>query len=121
VKLGRDDSPLRGTIALYQLDQTNVVKRDPVNSGFSRVIGAQRNRGIEIAGRARLAPWATLSARCGYIDATARRSLDGDVGNRPCNVPGHIASGELLLDGAAPPRGPVCDQCICRSDKPDRG
>ncbi|MBX9815263.1 MAG: TonB-dependent siderophore receptor [Sphingomonas sp.] len=100
VKLGRDGAPLHGTVAIYQLDQTNVVQSDPGNPGFSRVIGAQRNRGVEIEGSARLAPWVTLSAGYSYIDAKVRRSLNGDVGNRAYNVPEHVASGELLLDGA---------------------
>jgi iron complex outermembrane receptor protein len=100
VKLGRDDAPVHGTIAVYQLDQTNVVQSDPGNPGFSRVIGAQRNRGVELAGTARLAPWATLSVGYSYIDAKIRRSLNGDTGNRAYNVPEHVASGELLLDGA---------------------
>ncbi|NJK28690.1 MAG: TonB-dependent siderophore receptor [Acaryochloris sp. SU_5_25] len=83
---------LAATLAAYQITKTNVITTDPNIPGFSIQVGEQRNRGLEFDLVGRVAPGLNLIATYAYIDAKITENNDGNVGNRPANVPEHTAS-----------------------------
>jgi iron complex outermembrane recepter protein len=95
------DSALGGTLALFELRQTNIVNGDPNNPGFSIVSGEQRHRGVEIEGRWRATAAVEMRAAWSHLDARIVRSENGDQGQRPVNVPRNAASLLAFVTGAA--------------------
>ncbi|WP_295473816.1 TonB-dependent siderophore receptor [uncultured Pseudomonas sp.] len=86
------------TFALYDLKRQNVTTTDPNNSGFSVQVGEQRHRGAEVELHGRLTEKLDLIATYSYIDAEITKSNDGFQGNRPVQVPEHMANAWLRYD-----------------------
>ena len=84
------------TLAAFDLIKTNVLTAERNSSGattgFNVAEGKQRSRGIEAEARLKLgAHWDVLGSYT-YTKAQIMRSNDGNQGNRPANVPEHMAS-----------------------------
>lgn len=94
------DGRLEATIAAYRIDQTNVVNSDPTNPGFSVLVGEQRHTGVELEGAWTITDTVELRGSYSFIDAEITRSLNGDAGFRPLNVPDDSAYLLALVDGA---------------------
>lgn len=83
------------TVAAYDLTKTNVLTNEIVNgvvSGFSVASGEQKSHGVEAEIKARLDQNWDLIASYTYTAAEITKSTRGDQGNRPANVPKHMAS-----------------------------
>ncbi|BBK41776.1 ligand-gated channel [Allostella vacuolata] len=80
------------TLAAFDLTQTNVATPDPDHTGFSIQAGEVRARGIEIEGKATVAPGLDLVASYTYLDAEVTRDNSGLQGKTPAGVPRHMAS-----------------------------
>ncbi len=83
------------TLAAYDLTKTNVLTQDPGNTAFSVANGEQQSRGIEAEVKAKLDQNWDLIASYTYTKAEITKSNRGDEGNRPANVPKHMASAWL--------------------------
>lgn len=86
------------TLAAYDLTKTNVLTNQVVGgvtTGFSVSSGEQQSRGIEAEVKARLDQHWDLLGSYTYTHAEITKSNNGDQGNRPANVPRHMASGWL--------------------------
>lgn len=86
------------TFALYDLKRQNVTTADPNNTGFNVQVGEQRHRGAEIELHGQLTEKLDLVATYSYIDAEVTKSNDGYQGNRPIQVPEHMANAWLRYD-----------------------
>lgn len=78
------------TAAAYQIDQDNILTRDPVTPSLTVQGGSQRSRGIEVDASLALTNRWNVYAAAAVIDAeyTSLRNATGDLtGNRPVNVP----------------------------------
>ena len=84
------------TLAAYDLTKTNILTRqlnaNGTPTGLSVAEGEQRSRGIEAEAKAKLGEHWDLLASYTYTKAEITRSNDGNQGNRPANVPEHMAS-----------------------------
>lgn len=79
------------TVALFDLTQTNVPKE--VLPNVRRQIGEVNVRGIELEGKMALNDRMNLTAAYSYWDSEIEKDgLTGNEGNRPIQVPEHIAS-----------------------------
>lgn len=86
------------TLAAYELTKTNVLTAELVNgvrTGFSTASGEQRSRGVEAEVKAKLNRNWDLLASYTLTNAEITKSNNGDEGQRPANVPRHMASGWL--------------------------
>jgi iron complex outermembrane receptor protein len=88
-------------VALFDLQQLDIVNGDPQNVGFSVLIGEQQHRGAELEWRSRVIDALQVEASASYLDATIARSNNGDEGLVPLNVPKWSAAGIARLNGAA--------------------
>ncbi len=70
---------LTGTVAVYQVTQTNVATPDPDNFGFSVLDGEQRSRGVELSVAGEILPGWNIQASYAYLDAEVTRSNDPAV------------------------------------------
>lgn len=87
------DGAVRATVAVYDLDKTNVVVADPANPGFSIQVGEQQSRGVELELAASPTPQWSIVASYAYDDAEITQDTNSAiVGNRIVNVPKHTAS-----------------------------
>jgi iron complex outermembrane receptor protein len=96
VKLTALGGRLIGTLAVYQLQKSNVLATDTLNPGFSIAIGKARSRGVELDVNGRLPGGIDLLLSYAYTDAEARsRVLDPNFsfqiepGDRLINIPDH--------------------------------
>lgn len=78
--------------ALYNIEKTNVLTTDPLNTGFQIQTGKVRHRGLELEARGQVTDALSLIAGYSYIDAKVLSSEAGDQGNEPSLVPKHSAS-----------------------------
>jgi len=85
------------SLALYELTQTNIPEPIGDGSGFSRLIGEIRNRGVEVELAADLPLGLRLEGGYSYIDSDIRTEDNPNRGNSNPNVPEHRAS--LWLTG----------------------
>lgn len=95
------ESPNRAfdvTFALYELTRQNVLTEDPNNTDYQIQVGEQRHRGAEVELHGQLTPQLSLIAGYSYIDAEISKSNDGNEGNRPTQVPKHMANVWLRYD-----------------------
>ncbi|HTG39384.1 TonB-dependent siderophore receptor, partial [Sphingomonas sp.] len=74
-KLTLFDGRLNGTLALFQLDKSNVLASDTGNPGFSVAIGRARSRGVELDLNGRLPGGVEMLLSYAYVDAEARSTL----------------------------------------------
>jgi iron complex outermembrane receptor protein len=83
---------MAATLAFYHLTKTNIESDDPDNPGFTRAIGEQRSRGVELDVAGELLPGWRLIASYAYTDAKITEDFGGFKGKRPPNVAFHTAS-----------------------------
>ncbi len=67
------DRRIQATLALFQIDRTNVPTPDPANPLYSLASGEQRSRGIEVDVAGELRPGWKVSASYAYTDADVTR------------------------------------------------
>jgi iron complex outermembrane receptor protein len=94
-RLGRGD----WTLALYDIERTNLLSRDPADPNLFQQIGAQGARGAEVSVRLPLAEAWTLEGSAAVLDAAFGRfdervgtALASRRGNVPVNVPERLAT-----------------------------
>ena len=75
IKMSALAGKLNGTLAVFQLDKTNVLASDTGNPGFSVAIGKARSRGVELDVNGRLPGNVDVLLSYAYIDAEARSTL----------------------------------------------
>lgn len=104
-KLSAFGGRLTGTIALYQLEKSNVLASDANNPGFSVAIGKARSRGMELDLNGRLPGGFDLLMSYAYTDAEARSSVQDpnfsfqvDPGDPLINIPDHNLNVQLARD-----------------------
>ncbi|HSJ77172.1 MAG TPA: TonB-dependent receptor, partial [Erythrobacter sp.] len=93
------DQRVTAQAALFQIDQTNIVNGDPLNPGFSVLVGAQRHRGFEFEVNGRIGEALSVQGGYTFLDAEISSSLNGDEGLSPLNVPRNSAALFATLDG----------------------
>ncbi len=96
VKLTALGGRLTGTLAVYQLDKSNVLATDTLNPGFAVAIGKARSRGVEADVNGSLPGGVDVLLSYAYTDAEARsRVLDPNFsfriepGDPLINIPKH--------------------------------
>ena len=96
VKLAAMGGRLTGTLAVYQLQKSNVLATDTLNPGFAVAIGKARSRGVEADLNGRLPGGVDMLLSYAYTDAEARsRVLDPNFsfqiepGDPLINIPKH--------------------------------
>ncbi len=96
VKLSAFGGRLTGTLAVYQLEKSNVLATDTLNPGFSIAIGKARSRGVELDVNGKLPGDVDVLLSYAYTDAEARsRVLDPNFsfqiepGDPLINIPDH--------------------------------
>ncbi len=83
------------TAAVYQIDQDNILTRDPVTPSLTVQGGSQRSRGFEIDAALAVTDRWTVTPAFSAVDAyyTSLRNATRDLsGNRPINVPARTLS-----------------------------
>lgn len=83
------------TAAIYQIDQDNILTRDPVTPTLTVQGGSQRSRGVELSAVIAVTTQWSVTTAYSYVDAyyTSLRNGTQDLaGNRPINVPAHTFS-----------------------------
>ncbi len=102
VKLTALGGRLNGTVAVFQLDKSNVLASDTNNPGFSVAIGKARSRGVEFDMTGRLPCGLEMLLSYAYIDAEARSNvLDPGFsaqirpGDPLLNIPAHTINVQL--------------------------
>ncbi len=105
-KLSLLDGKLTGTLAVFQMDKTNVLATDTVNIGFLVAIGKARSRGAEVDLTGRLPGNLELRLSYAYVDAEARsavidpNSVQIASGDSLLNIPRHTVNVQLAHDMA---------------------
>ena len=81
-------------LSAYNIDQSNVLTADPApDHPFAQVqTGAVRVRGLEASGVIDLDDGLKAVAAYSYTDGRITADNSGDVGNRPADIPRHMAS-----------------------------
>jgi iron complex outermembrane receptor protein len=105
VKYETPDGNLSGTVALFNMEKTNVLTADPVNAGQTIAIGKAKSKGVEVDLFGRL-PWqSTIMLSYAYTDAYSASDVkDVDfarvvsAGDPLINIPKHNASALLTKD-----------------------
>jgi len=94
------DSRVDWTLALYKIEQDNVLSRDPANPAVTVNNGRISSRGIELAAAWRATRALTVSGNLALLDAQFDTLLEAGgvsrVGNTPPNVP--LRTGNLWVD-----------------------
>lgn len=105
MKFALANGTLNGSIAVFQMDKTNVITADPVNSGFSVAIGEAESKGVEFDLSGELPAQFRFMLSYAYTDAESSTSvLDPDfrkvvqAGDPLINIPEHNASVLLFKD-----------------------
>lgn len=83
------DGRMSAVLAFYDLTKQNVESDDPDNPGFTRAIGEQRSRGIELDVAGEILPGWRVIASYAFIDAEITKDFGGYQGKRPPNVAAH--------------------------------
>jgi len=92
VKAESPDGRLLATLALYQLERTNVVTQGPDSPLSSVQVGEQRSRGLELNVVGEILPGWNIIAGYAYTDAEITDDNQFEEGNRLPNAPEHAAS-----------------------------
>jgi iron complex outermembrane receptor protein len=100
LKQGLPQQRLDWTLALYKIEQSNVLSRDPANPSLTVNNGQLSSRGIELAAAWRAARGLTVSGNAAVLDARFDTLVEAGgvsrVGNLPPNVP--RKTGNLWVD-----------------------
>ncbi|MDF5706904.1 MAG: TonB-dependent siderophore receptor [Nostoc sp. S4] len=87
-----DFGKFSGTLAFYDITETNIPTADPNNSAFDILTGEVKSRGIELDVSGEILPGLNIIAAYGYNDAFVSSDNSTPVGNRFANAPRHTAS-----------------------------
>jgi iron complex outermembrane receptor protein len=94
-----------GTVALFNMDKTNVITADPVNQGFSAPLGEAESEGVEFDLTAEITDSLNLMFNYAYVDAqTSNDVINADwgvevpAGSPLINVPKSSANLVLTKD-----------------------
>jgi iron complex outermembrane receptor protein len=77
------------TLAVYDINENNVLTTDPAHAFFSVQTGAAEVKGVELEGVTRINNQITINASYTYTDAQVTRSNGNDLGKRLPMVPLH--------------------------------
>jgi iron complex outermembrane receptor protein len=80
------------TVALFDINKTNVITADPDHYGYSFTKGEIESRGVELEGRLQLADGVDLSASATFLDVEIVESNYGDRGKVPLFIPERMAN-----------------------------
>lgn len=81
------------TAALFRIDQENVAVRDLTPPGtIYRAVGTVRSQGLELEANTQLTDNFRLMASYTFTDAEYTKSIDGNKGHTPAQIPKHMAS-----------------------------
>ena len=86
------DNRLSSTLALYDINLSNILTSDPNNPGFSIQVSEQRSQGIELDIAGEILPGWNVIATYAYTDAEIIEDNRFDEGNRLTDVPFNTAS-----------------------------
>ena len=89
VKADLFNGKLSSTVALYQIDRSNVPTADPLTPNVYVVTGEERHRGVDFNTAASPIKGWDIIAAYGYIDARVTRDNTLPIGARPLDVPEH--------------------------------
>ncbi|WP_342349106.1 TonB-dependent receptor [uncultured Nitrospira sp.] len=82
------ENKLRATMAVFQIDKTNVLTADPANGfAFSKATGKQRSRGFELDVAGTILPGWEIIANYAYTDTRVRKDVMFKEGSQVSNVP----------------------------------
>lgn len=105
MKFALANGTVNGSVAIFQMEKTNVITADPINSGFSVAIGEAESKGIELDLSGELPAQFRFMFAYAYTDAESATSvLDPDfrkvvaAGDPLINIPEHNASLLLFKD-----------------------
>ena len=87
VKLQPVDEDWLASAAVFNIESSNVLTRDPEHPAFSIQTGVQRSRGLEVEWRGKLAPRWRLTAQGTWLDAYIAEDQRYTPGNRLPYVP----------------------------------
>ncbi|WP_052075600.1 TonB-dependent siderophore receptor [Sphingomonas taxi] len=87
LKIAPSGNAINATVALFDLERQNVLTADLAFPQFSRVVGRQRSRGVEVEGQWSPAPGASLNAAYAYIHATVLNDDTLPAGSELQNIP----------------------------------
>jgi iron complex outermembrane recepter protein len=92
------DEVVKGTIAFFRAEKTNILTSDPINSGYSLTLGKAESQGVEFNFDAILHNGLQVSFAYAFVDAHTSNDMtnpDWDVaipkGSRLINIPKHKA------------------------------
>lgn len=96
---------VRGTVALFNMDKTNVITSDPVHQGFSAPLGEAESQGVEFDLTAEISDSLNLMFNYAYVDAqTSNDVINADwgvevpAGSPLINVPENSANLVFIKD-----------------------
>lgn len=95
LKAESSDKRFFASAALFTLDRSNLLTRDPASTTIpqaSIAIGRARSRGLEIEARGEILPGLSLIGNYAYTDASVVLDNNGLRGNRLVNVPRHAGA-----------------------------
>ncbi len=96
IKQSLSAARLDWTLALYQIEQNNVLSRDPANPAITVNNGQQSSRGVELSAAWRASKNWTLSGNLAALDARFDTLIEAGgvsrIGNTPPNVPQRLAN-----------------------------
>jgi iron complex outermembrane receptor protein len=101
------DDRAEWTLALYEIEQTNVTTRDPANPTVTTNVGKQSSRGAELAAAVRATRQLTISGSVALVDARFDTLIEAGnanrAGNTPPNVPDRVANARVTYRFAGMP------------------
>lgn len=90
------------SMAIFDMERTNIAQTDPDNPAFYRPLGTQRGRGVELGAQGRLTPALNVYASVAWLDAEFSEGLY--KGLQPANAPEFgvsVFANYEILDGPA--------------------
>ncbi len=83
------------TASLFEINQSNLLTRDPADPTYNVQVGKTRVRGLELESRVNLFKGLTAITGISWMTSEITRSNNGEQGNKFASVPNCIASGWL--------------------------
>lgn len=105
VKFFAADSRIKGTVAVFKMEKSNIVTADPVNQGFSAALGEAESEGLELDLTAQMTDTLSVMFTYAYVDAhTTNEVINADwgveipAGSPLINIPENSANLVVLKD-----------------------
>lgn len=105
LKMQPENGRWLASLAVFDIERSSVLTRDPAHPGFSIQTGVQQSRGVELEWQGRLARGWQLTAQATWLDAFIARDNRYTPGNRLPYAPRFGASAWLSHRFAADPAG----------------